>query len=93
MHEAKGAVASLKCDSDQTLTVKEKKEREGGRVQQIMWIIIPGQWLDERETLTHRLMQPGDQGIQWKQMEERETIRQGWMEGMRGENQTQSYIL
>lgn len=81
MHEAKGAAASLKCYSDQTLTVKEEKEREGGRVQQIMWIIIPGQQLDERETLTHHaLMQP------WTPVEtnrgERERERQGWMEGM-----------
>lgn len=54
MHEAKGVMASLQCYSDQML--KEKEETAKGTVQQIMWIIIPGQRLDEPETLTHHAL-------------------------------------
>lgn len=56
----------------------ERGEREKGTVQQIMWIIIPGQRLDERETLTHHaLMQPGTP----VETNGGEREKQGWMSG------------
>lgn len=91
MHEAKGVVASLECFSDQMLKLKENvsREREKGTVQQIMWIIIPGQQPDERETLTHHaLMQPGTP----VQTNGGEREKQGWTAGsLDGESKTTLY--
>ncbi len=86
MHEAKGAVAPLICYSDQMLTLREKEEREEGTVQQIMWIIIPGQRLDERETLTHHVLMQAGTPVETNGGERE---KQGWMSGsLDGESKT-----